>query len=172
MFRIASAFSILLLAAFFVTTAHLQADDKEEGGPKKKQGAKESPKAAIFQALDEKANTLTVKAGEKGAVTHPLTNPFKVVHQAKEGKTVDAKVADLKTGMAIGLKMNAEGKAVEVITILQAKGKGKPEGKEAPAPRRPEGKEAPAPKRPEGKEAPAPKRPEGKEAPAPKTPEK
>jgi hypothetical protein len=142
---------------------------RKEGGEKGKEGGgKKRPSAVIFQAIDERAGTVTVKASEKGNTTHPLANPFKVLRQGDEGKTIDGKVGDLKTGLAVNLKLNAEGKAVEAITILR---KGRPEGKEAPAPKRPEGKEAPAPKRPEGKEAPAPKSPDGKEAPAPKRPE-
>jgi hypothetical protein len=169
--RIAFSLCVLFLSAFLVVNVETQAGDKEgEGQAKKKEGAKEGegkgkeagkkgrPKAAIFQSIDEKANTITIYGGEKGDTTYPLTNPFKVVFQADEGKAKDAKVADLKSGQPVGLKMNAEGKAVEMITILR---KGQPEGKEAPAPKRPEGKEAPAPKRPEGKEAPALKRPEG-----------
>lgn len=159
----------LFLSAILIVQADTFADDKQgEGQGQKKEGGegkgkeggkKGRPKAATFQSIDEKANTLTVKGGEKGETTYPLTKPFKIVHQADEGQTKDAKVSDLKSGQAIGLKMNAEGKAVEVITILR---QGRPEGKEAPAPKRPEGKEAPAPKRPEGKEAPAPRQPEEK----------
>lgn len=182
MSRIVFGVCTLVLSAILVVHAGAQEGQEKKGEPKKEGeakrkeggekgkegGGKKRPGAAIFQAIDEKASTVTVKAGEKGNVTHPLANPFKVLYQGDEGKTIDGKVGDLKAGFAVSLKMNAEGKAVEAITILR---KGRPEGKEAPAPKRPEGKEAPAPKRPEGKEAPAPKTPEGKDAPAPKRPE-
>lgn len=171
--RIAIGLCVLAVSFFILAHAESQEGDKKEGEPKKKEGSKKEgskegagkegskkgkAKALIFQSIDEKANKLTVKGGETGTTTYSLASAFRVVHQADEGKTKDAQVADLKSGQPIALKMNAE-KAVEVITILR---RGQPEGKEAPAPKRPEGKEAPAPKRPEGKEAPAPKKPEGK----------
>lgn len=162
--RIVMSLPLLVLAALLVFQAGILADDKEGEGA----GKKARPTTAVFQSIDEKAGTLTVKAGEKGATVYPLAKGFKVLQQAGEGQAIEAGFADIKPGQSIALKMNAEGKAVEAITILPAR---RPEGKEAPAPKRPEGKEAPAPKRPEGKEAPAPKRPEGKEAPAPKRPE-
>ena len=169
--RIVFGVCSLFLSAFLLAHAVAQEGQEKKGEPKKdgevkrkeggekgkEGGGKKRPGVAIFQSIDEKAKTITVKAGEKGNVTHPLANPFKVLHQGDEGAAKDGKVADLKAGMAVSLKMNADGKAVDSITILR---KGRPEGKEAPAPKRPEGKEAPAPKRPESKETPVLRRPE------------
>jgi hypothetical protein len=163
MSRFVMSLLLLALVSWLVSQVGLQADEGGEGGAKKGR-----PTPALFQSIDDKAGTLTVKGGEKGVTVYPLANGFKVVQQAAQGQVKEARVADIKPGQPIGLKMNAEGKAVEVITILS--GRSGPEGKEAPAPRRPEGKEAGAPRRPEGKEAGAPRRPEGKEAPAPKAP--
>jgi hypothetical protein len=62
-----------------------------------------------------------------------------------------AQLADLKEGMPLALKLSADNKTVIGIEAgAKVLIRGKPEGKEAPAPKRPEGKQAPAPKRPEG----------------------
>jgi Cu/Ag efflux protein CusF len=150
-------FMAAVLAALGVGLVCFSATADEKGEGKGEGGKARVASAGLLVAVDEKGKTITVRAGKLRAAL-ALGDQVTVTLDDKA-----AKLADLKPGTKVALKMSADNKTVVGITAGEKVeiGGGKPEGKEAPAPKRPEGKEGPAPKRPEGKEAPAPKKPEG-----------
>jgi hypothetical protein len=142
-----------LLLAFGVAFAVVQADGEGEGG-------KNAQRVELLKEINEKEKTLTTKTGKRTTV-FTLSDKLEIKIDGKDGK-----LADLKPGTAIAIKMSDDKKTligIEAGDKIRVGG-GKPEGKEAPAPKKPEGKEAPAPKQPEGGEKkPVEKKPEGGE---------